>query len=115
MSESAHALTPVPAGKPRPNPAREAPRTFREALTALVGKVVTVVNPESYEEAPVGTHITQGIYRAKVVAVADDYLTIVTEFVHRHGDKEREPVRQFLPLNRIKRVSLMRTERILHL
>lgn len=115
MSEPAHALTPVPKAAPTPSPSEAGPKTFRGVLSGLVGKVVTVVNPESYEDAPVGKTITKGFYRGKLLAVADDHLVLATEFQHRRGDKDKEPVRQFVPLERVKRVSMMRSDRIVHL
>jgi len=90
------------------------PENYREVLLGFVGKVVTIVNPESYEAATIGHTLTTGFYRAKVLHVGPDYLTLATEFVHKAA-KEKEPVRQYLPITAVKRVSLMRTERLLHL
>lgn len=91
------------------------PENYREVLVGFVGKVVTIVNPESYEAAAIGHTLTTGFYRAKVLHVGPDYLTLATEFVHKAAAKEKEPVRQYLPISAVKRVSLMRTERLLHL
>ena len=87
---------------------------FREVIEPLVGKVVTVVNPESYEDAPVGHRLTTGFYLAKVVGLGDDMITLVTEYVHPQ-EKSKEPVKQFVPLNKIKRISFMKSERIIHI
>ena len=46
-----------------------APSTFQKVLESLTGKVVTLVNPESYEDAPVGRRLVAGFYRGKVLAV----------------------------------------------
>lgn len=90
-------------------------RRFVEVLRAMAGKVITVVNPESYEDAPMGSRLTTGFYKAKLVAVGDDFITLATEFQHKKGEKAKEPVRQFVPLDRIKRISVMRSDRIIHL
>lgn len=91
------------------------PASFNDILTGFLGKVVTIVNPESYEAATVGHTLTTGFYRAKVLHVGTDYITLATEFVHKTTTKEKEPVRQYLPISVIKRISLMRTERLIHL
>ena len=90
------------------------PQTFDAVLRSMVGKVVTFVNPESYEDAPVGYRLTTGFYKAKVVAVGDDYLSVATELIHKRGEKETEPVRQFIPMAQIKRISIMKGERLIH-
>lgn len=90
-------------------------RSFHDVLKGLVGKPVTVVNPESYEDAPVGHRLTTGFYRGKVGSVAGDYFTIAVEYLHKRA-KEKEPVKQFIPLSRVKRISLMKGgERLIHL
>ena len=40
-----------------PAPAAAEPKDFRSILKALLGKKITIVNPESYEAAPVGFRI----------------------------------------------------------
>ncbi len=90
------------------------PQTFDAVLRSMVGKVVTFVNPESYEDAPVGYRLTTGFYKAKVVAVGKDYLSVATELIHKRGEKETEPVRQFIPMAQIKRISVMKGERLIH-
>ena len=88
-------------------------KQFLDILRALIGKTVTVVNPESYESAPVGYKLTTGFYRAKVSALGRDYLVMVTEFERKKTSNE--PVKQFIPIDQIKRVSILQKERILHL
>lgn len=107
MSEPTREVTPTAP------PARL--ETFQDVLRGLVGKVVTCVNPESYEDAPVGHQLTTGFYKAKVLAVERDYFTLATEYKHRGTSAEKEPVKQFIPIGRIKRISLMKSERIIHL
>ena len=82
---------------------------------ALVGHVVTVANSESYEDAPVGHRLGAGFYKAKVIEMKGDHLILGTQFRHSSGHGEDEPVKQFVPLTRIKRVSVMKSEKILHI
>jgi len=87
-------------------------RSFVDILRSLIGKVVTVVNPESYEDAPIGHQIRAGFYRAKPVGLGRDYLIVVTEYKHK---TDKEPVKQYIPITKIKRVSMMKTELLIHI
>ena len=101
----------------RPTPPPQAAPSFgdfQSVLKSLVGKVVTIVNPESFEDAPVGNRLTTGFYRAKVIGVQADYVAVATEYVHKRGGS-KEPVKQFIPLTQVKRVSLMKSDRIIHI
>jgi hypothetical protein len=89
--------------------------TFPDILRALVGSVVTVANSESYEDAPVGHRLGAGFYKAKVMELKGDHLILGTQFRHSSGHGNDEPVKQFVPLSRIKRVSVMKSEKILHI
>ncbi len=97
---------------PQPQAARE---YFHDALQAVVGKVVTMVNPESLEEAPTGYQLSRGFYRAKVLALGKDYVTVVVEFVHRRKEQSKETVKQYIPLSRIKRMSVSKSEVFIHI
>jgi hypothetical protein len=101
-----------PETKAAPPPAVE-DKHFIDILRALVGKTITVVNPESYEAAPVGYKLTTGFYRGKLTGIGHDYLIMMTEFERKKGSPE--PVRQYIPIDHIKRISLLKTERVLHL
>jgi hypothetical protein len=93
-------------------------RTFQELLKSLIGHVVTIVNPESYEDAPVGHQIRAGFYRAKPIGMGQDYLIVATEFTHSAGGaaaQSKEPVRQYIPVSQIKRISILKTERLIHI
>jgi len=90
-------------------------KSFTDILKALVGKVVTIVNAESYENAPMGHQIRAGFYKGKVAGLGHDYLIIVTEFSPKGTGDGKEPVKQFVPLSAIKRLSLMKSEMLLHL
>ena len=90
-------------------------RSFLDIVKSLVGNTITVVNPASYEGAPIGYQLRTGFYRAKALGLGKDYLVVVTEFTPAGRKVSKEPVKQYIPLNRIKRLSLTKSERILHL
>lgn len=90
-------------------------KTFVDVLKSLLGKTVTIVNPESYEDAPVGHQIRAGYYRAKPMGLGKDYLIVIAEYVHSGRESGKEPVKQYIPFERIKRISLMKSERLIHI
>ncbi len=90
-------------------------KSFADVVKSLVGSVVTIVNPESYEGAPVGYALRTGFYKAKAASMGDDFIVVVTEFTPAGRKVEKVPVKQYIPLNRIKRLSMTKSERILHL
>ena len=90
-------------------------RSFYDLLKSLMGQIVTIVNPESYEDAPVGHHIRAGFYRAKPIGLGNDYLILATEFVHAGRESGKEPVRQYIPLSAIKRISVLKSEKLIHI
>ena len=93
-------------------------RSFQDILTSLVGSVVTVANPESFEHAPMGRQLKAGIYKAKLVSMGRDYLVLLTEDVKqgkRGEEPTKEPVKQYIPISRIKRFSHMKSDRVLHI
>jgi len=107
------------ATEPESNTAQKSPlmsaKSFDAVLRALIGRAITIVTIESYEKAPMGAQLTQGFFRGKVVGVENDFVTIATEFAPKVKNAQPEPVRQFIPLNRVKRVSIMKSEILLHL
>lgn len=90
-------------------------KNFVDIIKSMLGKTVTVANPESYEDAPVGHQIRAGFYRAKLVGMGNDYLIIMTEYVHAGREQSKEPAKQFVPFSAIKRVTLMKSELVVHL
>ena len=113
-AEPEKAATPKPAAKPfEPT---FASGDFRDMLKEHLGKIFMIANPESFEETGLGHKITAGWYKAKLLGLGDDYLIVLTEFTHGGGKNAvKEPVKQFIPISRIKRLSLMRTERLIHI
>ena len=90
-------------------------RSMRDILKTIAGKVVTIVNPESYETTPTGGHqITGDSYRATIMGVGADHLLLSIDFKHDPQGTE-ETATQYLPIERIKRVSILEYDRILHL
>ncbi len=89
--------------------------TMTDVLTALIGKLITVANPESYEDAPVGHRLTTGFYKAKIIAVKSDHVVLLTEFKHIRGGAASETTKQFIPIARVKRISVMKSEKVLHI
>lgn len=90
-------------------------RSYVDLLKTLMGKTVTMVNPESYEHAPLGHQIRAGFYRAKLTGMGSDYIICVTQYVKTGKDARKEPVKQFIPMGRISRISVMKSEILLHL
>ena len=99
----------------RPAAATDESRSYLDIIKSLVGASVTVVNPESYEAAPVGHQLKAGFYPAKVTAMGNDYLVVVTRYVRTGKQASKEPVKQYIPIGRIKRISVMKSERFIHL
>ncbi|MFH0946542.1 MAG: hypothetical protein V2A76_15205 [Planctomycetota bacterium] len=108
MSESEpHNASEIPGG--------EAPQSFADVFRSLLGKVITCVNPESLEDAPMGYQLTTGFYRVKILAVNPDFVTVATELVHKGRDATKEPVRQYIPLEAVKRISIAKSDILIHL
>jgi len=97
-----------------PTPADEN-KEFADILRSMIGNVVTIVNPESYESVPVGHQIKPGFYRAKLLTIGRDFVAVVSEFQHAGKGGKKEPVKQFIPMSRIKRVSVMKSDRLIHI
>ena len=98
-----------------PQAAKPEVHSFLDVVRSLTGKVVTMVNPESYEHAPLGHQIRAGFYRAKLTGMGSDYIICVTQYVKTGKDARKEPVKQFIPMVRINRISVMKSEILLHL
>ena len=89
--------------------------SFLDVLRSLTNKIVTMVNPESLENAPMGFQLTTGFYRAKVLGVQGDFLTVATELLHKGRDASKEPIKQFIPITSIKRVSVGKADVFIHI
>lgn len=90
-------------------------RSFTEILKSLVGQTVTIVNPESFEAAPVGYQLKTGFYKAKVSNLGKDFMVLVTELKKVGKAAGTEPVKQFLPIDKIKRISILKSEKLIHI
>lgn len=91
--------------------------TFQETIAqTLEGRIVTVINPESYRMTPTGSYkLDVQFYKAKVKAVCADSLVLFCEFVLDSKGAKKEPVQQHIPIARIKRLSMMPKEVLIHL
>lgn len=94
----------------------EQDRDYRGVLKALLGKPVTIVNPESYEAAPtMGFHLKESFYKGKITALGKDYLVFQTIVTLSKKEGGQQPVQQYIPLARVKRLSVMKSEVLLHI
>ena len=92
------------------------PKRFNEVLLRLVGRVVMFVNAESFEEGGFGYSLKADWYRGKISTIGDDYMTIVAEFKHGAGKKApTEMIKQYIPIDKIKRITKMKTDLLIHL
>jgi len=91
--------------------------SYQEALArSLEGRVVTVINPESYRTTPTGSYkLDVQFYKGKVKVVCTDFLILICEFVMDLKGEKKEPVQQYIPFGRIKRVSILPKEICIHL
>ena len=91
--------------------------TYQQAISkSLEGRIVTVVNPESYRMTPTGSYkLDVQFYKGKVKAVCTDFMVLICEFVMDLKGEKKEPVQQYIPFSRIKRVSIMAKEILIHL
>jgi len=91
-------------------------KQFRSVLESHLGKTFMVINPETFQETGVGHAIQHDWYRGKLVAIGDDFIVLVLQFQHGGGKNAKlEPVEQYVPLHHIKRVSILKHDRFLHL
>ena len=91
-------------------------RDFRKLLETCLGSTFLIANPESFEDSGFGHEITASWYKARLIGLGHDYLILVSQFQHGAGKKAtKEPMKQFIPFSWIKRISLMKSERIIHI
>lgn len=90
-------------------------KSVDEVLQALVGQVVTVINPQSYVRTLTGYEIDVETYASKVISYEGKTLKILTEYVRDPHKKAKEKVYQFIPLQQIKRVTISKTEKFITL
>lgn len=90
-------------------------KSVDEVLQALVGQIVTVINPQSYVRTLTGYEIDVETYASKVISYEGKTLKILTEYVRDPHKKAKEKVYQFIPLQQIKRVTISKTEKFITL
>jgi hypothetical protein len=91
--------------------------SFRDALDRLVGKTVTIVDPECFKPGPVGLQMTASHYRAKVLGVDDECMVAVHQEVIPRGKRkgEKDAITQWVPLDRVKRIAISKSRKLIHL
>jgi len=89
--------------------------TFDEILGGLIGKIVTVINPQCYTPTLTGYKIDAEAYKAKVVSCENGILRLLTEYLCNPREKIREKAYQFIPVDQIKRIMISKRERLLNL
>lgn len=98
------------------DPPTKLDKSFLSVLESHVGHDFTVINPESYQETGLGHAIREDWYPAKLAATGHDFVVLVQRFEHGTGkNATSEPVEQYLPISRIKRISILRSGRYLHI
>ena len=96
-------------------PTKQTHKTFNEVLAGLAGKAVTIVIPESYEEAPVGHRLAAGFNRGKILTVGTDMIHVAAEHRKKRGPQDKEVISQYIPIAQIKRISLLKDGPLIHL
>lgn len=86
--------------------------TFRDLLREWIAKEIVIVNPESLLRSGSGDAVGFETYSARVRAVGNDFVQVA--FQAQHGGRV-ETVEQFIPTDRVKRLSLWGGELYLHL
>lgn len=105
--------------EPQATPATSKPitedRNYEGVLRSLLGKKVSIVNPESYEVAAMGFQLKEGHYNGKITGWGHDYLIVHTAIALSKKEGGQNLVQQYIPIDRIKRISVMKAGIILHL
>ena len=101
--------------KPAPQPVIE-DKSLADVIKTLLGKIVTFVNAESFEEGGLGHKVEASWYKGRLAGLGKDYLIVVTEFKHGTGKKgTKEPVKQYVPMGMVKRISVMKSQILVHI
>ncbi|MEZ5966892.1 MAG: hypothetical protein R3F56_23835 [Planctomycetota bacterium] len=90
-------------------------KSFLDVLDSHVGHEFTIVNPQSYEETGLGHAIRPDWYKGKLVATGPDFVVLVVRYEHTGKDAVPEHAEQYVPLSQIKRISILKSGRFLHL
>lgn len=86
--------------------------TFLSYLKAWVGTEVTVINPESYKLTALGKGLTFQTYNAQLAEMGVDYIRLVFSSLKQD---EQTSVEQIVPIDRVKRISIWGSEKLIHL
>jgi hypothetical protein len=88
---------------------------MEEVFKTLVGKVVTVVNPESYIRTLTGFTIDKETYNGKVISYEEGTLKLFIEYIYDPHKKIKEKMFEFIHVDHIKRVAISKPERLIFL
>jgi hypothetical protein len=89
--------------------------TVEEAIKALVGNIVTIINPHSYIRTLTGYKIDAEAYKGKIVSIEQGTVKILTEFTNDPHNNSKEKALQLIPTNQIKRVTISQKAKFLTL
>ena len=89
-----------------------AAESFRDLLREWVAKEIIIVNPESLQKSGSRDVVSFETYSAVIRSVASDYLQVSFQSQNRG---RIETVEQFIPIERVKRMSLWGGDLYLHL
>lgn len=90
-------------------------KSMEEVCKALIGQVVTVINPQSYIPTLTGYKIDVQTYKAKIVSFEDKTLKILTEYMSDPHKKVKEKAYQFIPIQQVRRVTVSQSDRFISL
>jgi hypothetical protein len=85
---------------------------FHSVLQSWQGQTVTIINPESFRSTALKESLGFQAYGATVGEVGDDYVKL-SYTAQKKGQDEN--VDQWIPLHRIKRVTIQGTDKFIHL
>ena len=85
---------------------------FRDLLREWIAREVIIVNPESLQKSGSRDVVSFETYSARIRAVASDFLQVSFQSQIRG---RIETVEQFIPIERVKRLSIWGEDLYLHL
>ena len=90
-------------------------KSIEDILKSLEGQIVSVVNPQSYIRTLTGYTVDLETYNAKVISSEKGTLKLLTEYVHDPHRNVKEKGLQFIPMDRVKRIGISKTEKFIFL
>jgi hypothetical protein len=79
-----------------------------DLVDKAIGRKALVVDPACLEEEPMGWSARPKVYPAQIVGRTDELVVIARKLQHhRGGNKGEETVKEYIPLTRIRRCTVM--------